>query len=169
MHEERNDGLRRNIKIAVQRYQFAIECLHGNPKRVLDLACGYGYGCHMLRQDGHSVIGYDISHESIEYANANYPGEYAVADVEDKLFIPKDTVVCLEGLLHFKNPQAFIDKLQSKEIIISAAINTNPSDGYVYRLHNLTEQEFRDMFKEWQIIKELKQRSYLSLYCKKKI
>lgn len=165
--EERNDALRRGIKIAVKRYQFAIECLKGR-RLILDLACGMGYGSHLLREAGLTVIGIDNSLEAIKYARENYPGDYELADLEkDFYFFNADAAVCLEALCHLKNPQAFIDKLRINELVISAPMNPNPNDGYIYRLHSLSEQQFKDLLKDWNIIKEFRQRNYLTLYCKK--
>lgn len=71
-------------------------------------------------------------------------------------------------MCHLKDPKSFIDnKIKAKELIISAPINPNPNDGYTYRLHNLSEQQFKDLFKDWCIIKEYRQRGYLILFLRK--
>ncbi|MBK5292636.1 MAG: methyltransferase domain-containing protein [Acidobacteriia bacterium] len=52
------------------RYLFAAR-LSGR-KRVLDLACGTGYGSAELAQSAESVVALDSSHEAVQYASANY-------------------------------------------------------------------------------------------------
>ena len=41
-------------------------------KIVLDIACGEGYGCNLLAKVGKSVIGVDISSETIQEAQNKY-------------------------------------------------------------------------------------------------
>ena len=49
------------------RYDFA--CKFVNRKKVLDIACGMGYGSKMLSKAGALCVdGVDISEEAIEYA-----------------------------------------------------------------------------------------------------
>ncbi len=52
------------------RYCFAAPIARG--KRVLDAACGEGYGSALLARDAASVIGVDIGTEAIAHANARY-------------------------------------------------------------------------------------------------
>lgn len=54
------------------RYAFARSLAGG--KRVLDAACGEGYGSNMLADVAESVVGVDISDEAVEHARARYPG-----------------------------------------------------------------------------------------------
>lgn len=162
-HEERNDALARGNKIAIQRYKFAIRCL-GKSKLVLDIGCGMGYGCQMLRDAGHKVTGVDYSKEAIDYAIENYPGNYLVMDATEVNGDGFDAVVCLETLCHLKEPQRLIDGLRVREGVFSAPVDPSPNDGYFYRLHNLSEQQFKDMFCGWKIIKELRQKNYLIIH-----
>ncbi|GAA3317268.1 hypothetical protein GCM10020331_015510 [Ectobacillus funiculus] len=57
----------------IARYYFAIPYIKG---RVLDIACGTGYGCHMVAKDRkrevHEIIGVDVDQETILYANREY-------------------------------------------------------------------------------------------------
>ena len=165
MIEEQNDALKRRIKVAVNRYQFAVDCL-GTGKRIIDLASGMGYGSYLLSMAGNSVVGVDRSIKAVEYAKIHYPGEYIVDDLETMEIGEFDAGVCMEALCHLVNPQKFKDKLNFKELVISSPIDPG-NDGYYYRLHNLSEDSFKGMFKGWKIIKEFKQKKYLTLYCKK--
>lgn len=65
-------------------YEAAIEFLGSEPLRVLDFACGSGYGTHALRQAGHLVHGSDASEEAIEFMRAAYGHGYGLeSDVAD--------------------------------------------------------------------------------------
>lgn len=169
-HVERNDGLKDGNKLAMQRYEFAIKCLSNGYRRVIDTACGMGYGTHLLNQAGHYVLGIDNSQEAIEYAKINYPSNYLVRDCEDYFLDNFDVTVCLEALCHFKNPQKFIDNIKTNELLVSAPIDPPSDDGYLYRLHNLSETTFKSLLKDWLILDEMwqgKKQKYLVIYCKK--
>ena len=49
------------------RYAVAAEWVKG--RKVLDAACGEGYGSHWLAQRADSVTGIDVSAEAIAHAN----------------------------------------------------------------------------------------------------
>lgn len=113
----------------LQRYAFATDRIAG--RRILDLACGPGYGSYVLAQAaGREVVGVDISPEAIAYGKQHYrrPGlELAIGDAltwtpPDGLF---DTVVCFETIEHLADPRAFVAHLTrllspSGRLIISA-------------------------------------------------
>ena len=50
----------------LHRYAWCRRLVGG--KKVLDIACGEGYGSAMLARDALSVIGMDISAEAVEHA-----------------------------------------------------------------------------------------------------
>ena len=55
----------------VARYEFASKYIKS--KKILDIACGSGYGSEILSKNGaYHVIGCDISEEAIEYAKKYY-------------------------------------------------------------------------------------------------
>lgn len=85
------------------RYQFARQFAVG--KRVLDAACGVGYGTDILARDAESVAGIDISEESIAYAREIYGGrrtEFRTASIAQLPFDENsfDVVVSFETLEH---------------------------------------------------------------------
>jgi SAM-dependent methyltransferase len=93
------------------RYVFAVGLLRGN-EVVVDAACGTGYGSQLLAMASHSVLGLDISDDSVEFAKAHFswPGlGFAVADVED-LVLPShlDAVVSFETIEHLDDPSRFL-------------------------------------------------------------
>lgn len=171
-HEERNDALKRNAKIPLARYEFADRVL---PKHILvgDIGCGTGYGRTILENGGRKVIGMDKPC-AIKQARIDYPGEYLEIDLDDKDIISYefDSVVCLETLLHLKEPEKFLSKLECEYLVISAPIDTDPNDGYIYRLHNVSEDQFKKMLiGKWVVKDEMWQRcgekeNYLVIYAK---
>ena len=54
----------------LNRYHFGAQFV--KDKRVLDVACGTGYGSAILAENAAFVEGIDISREAIDYAISNY-------------------------------------------------------------------------------------------------
>jgi len=55
------------------RYDFALH--YTDHKRVLDIACGTGYGTSILAHKANKVVGVDISRDSIDFAKDQYHAE----------------------------------------------------------------------------------------------
>lgn len=90
----------------LERYAFAADRLFG--KRVLDLACGCGYGSWLLKQNGNEVTGVDIEPEVIEYAKTHYAGPTYLCQPGEGTQGVWDAVVTFETLEHLDNPQAVL-------------------------------------------------------------
>jgi SAM-dependent methyltransferase len=93
------------------RYQFALPRCEG--KRVLDAACGVGYGSHMLGRVAAEVVGIDVSEEAIAYATSHYAGagtSFRLMNVERLEFGPEefDVVCSFETIEHVSDPEAFV-------------------------------------------------------------
>ena len=54
-------------------HRYAIACTLAAGRRVLDLACGEGYGSNLLARVASSVLGVDIDAKTIAHAKAKYP------------------------------------------------------------------------------------------------
>jgi 2-polyprenyl-3-methyl-5-hydroxy-6-metoxy-1,4-benzoquinol methylase len=87
------------------RYAFAMNLARG--KRVLDAACGEGYGSALLAEQAASVLGLDIDPASVQHASDRYAAgrpslEYRVADVTALELPPAsfDLIVSFETLEH---------------------------------------------------------------------
>lgn len=85
-------------------YHYELAMLRLRPgDRVLDVACGDGFGVRMIAERCGSVVGVDLDEASIDAARASFgPAEYLVADAthmpfEDGEF---DAVVSMETLEH---------------------------------------------------------------------
>src|SRR5690606_8739897 len=94
------------------RYAFALELVRG--KRVLDAACGEGYGSNLLADVAGHVVGVDISDAAIEHARGRYgdrgnlefhSGDAAQLEFPDKSF---DVVVSFETLEHLLAQEALV-------------------------------------------------------------
>src|SRR5512132_1491659 len=55
------------------RYHFAAPLARG--KRVLDVACGEGYGSALLARTATSVVGVDVSFEAVAHARRAYASQ----------------------------------------------------------------------------------------------
>jgi SAM-dependent methyltransferase len=96
------------------RYVFAARLAGG--RRVLDAACGEGYGSALLAQTAADVVGLDISAETISHARSRY-GErprlrFDQADVASLQSLPAasfDLIVSFETLEHLAAQEALLD------------------------------------------------------------
>ncbi len=91
----------------LNRYRFAVQALSEiSPQKVIDLACGIGYGSSMLAEaTGAEILGIDIDPGAIEYAETYYthPKAYFLcADARIVTVEPEsiDAVVSFETIEH---------------------------------------------------------------------
>lgn len=167
--EERNDALKNNASIPLERYEWAIEKLKGC-KSVLDIACGMGYGTQMLKNAGFDALGIDNSVDAINYARVRYNAKYELSEASQTTNTSQEAVVCLETLCHLDNLKDFLNNLGARYLVASAPIDPDPNDGYIYRKHNLSENDFKSLITSagYTIIDELWQddgtNKYLTVY-----
>lgn len=102
------------------RYRYAAGFVRPGD-RVLDVACGLGYGSRMLYETSQagSVLGVDLSDFGINYAVAHYglPGkvEYAVGDAESLNDIADasiDFIAAFETIEHVPHPDRYLQELK---------------------------------------------------------
>src|SRR5271168_5208728 len=95
----------------VYRYAFATHFVAG--KRVLDIACGEGYGAAALQKAGAArVIGVDVSESACRHACSKY-GLDARPGTAEKIPLPDssvDVIVSFETIEHVPNPIGFLDE-----------------------------------------------------------
>lgn len=102
----------RDVQAHMARYVWAMHpyCFG---KRVLDAACGVGYGTAILSVGAASVVGVDIDQETIEYAREKYAGpriafvQWNVEGLQDLPFLP-EVVVSFETIEHLQHPELFL-------------------------------------------------------------
>ena len=96
------------LALHLKRYDFALSFCDG--AQVLDAACGAGYGAEHLAQRAKSVVGIDLSEETIAHARLRYPlpnlsfrvGDLALLPDEDASF---DVVCSFETIEHVEDPE----------------------------------------------------------------
>ncbi len=152
----------------IARYHFTKQFVRG---RVLDIACGVGYGAEILcgKKESHLVdryVGVDIDPESIAYAkeNYNYPrAEYLIGNALSKNLPDQlglfDTIISFETVEHIKDDMLFIQNisrmLKPKGVLIISTpfgrgrgiLCTNP-----YHVHQYKEEEFFEILKPFSSI-----------------
>jgi 2-polyprenyl-3-methyl-5-hydroxy-6-metoxy-1,4-benzoquinol methylase len=98
------------------RYHFAASVVAG--KRVLDVACGEGYGSHVLAQQAASVDGVDISAAAVAHARGSYGAQTNLKFHEascvklpfhDASF---DIVVSFETIEHIHEQREFLAEVE---------------------------------------------------------
>jgi SAM-dependent methyltransferase len=97
------------------RYHFASRWVRG--KRVLDVACGEGYGSALLARSAAHVTGVDIAQPAIDHARATYAGmanlRFERASCTE-LPLPDasiDVAVTFETIEHITAQERFLDEL----------------------------------------------------------
>lgn len=147
----------------IARYEFVLPYVKN--KKVLDIACGTGWGTMMILSQGNAteVFGVDIDKETIDTNKKKY-GEFKNQfficsscyniNFEDNTF---DVSISIETLEHLDNPKKFLAELKRVTkpnglIIISTPLNNsdqrfNPSNPFHIREYN--EKELREMFNEY--------------------
>ena len=74
---------------------------------VVDMACGEGYGTHVLARRARRVTGVDANPDAHEHAKAKYtrPGVRFARDLIETYVQPCDAVVFLQTIEHVKEPE----------------------------------------------------------------
>ena len=99
----------------IRQYQFCTKFITG--KKVLDAACGVGYGSEVLRCNNNHVTGVDINPENIYFAHMNFPkNKYKKCNIEDlKIFQDDDekfdVVVSIQTLEHLWYPKKAVSEI----------------------------------------------------------
>lgn len=111
-------------------------------KKVLDVACGTGYGLELISSVAEAGVGIDIDSVSLSYAKDNHKF-YGKAVVFEQIDLEKqtlysvanpktfDTVISFETIEHLENPEYFIENIKGVlkddgHFIFSIPLN-NPS------------------------------------------
>ncbi len=108
---EENYWFRRHLAV----YRWIAECCRG--KRVVDMACGEGYGAAVLAETAAAVIGVDANPEAFEHARLRYRApnlnfECALVEQFDR-GAPFDAVVFLQTIEHVEHPDRLLARFAS--------------------------------------------------------
>ncbi len=145
---------RATLQLHLDRYEFAAGLLA--PGRVLDIACGAGYGTRLLADaaaHAAGVLGVDRSEAAVDYARARYGGagvEFRAADaVAFRDAAGFDSIVSLETIEHLDDPGRFLAGLAAMLRpggVLIASVPTTPSvDVNPHHRHDFSERGFRGM------------------------
>ena len=99
---EENYWFRRHLVV----YEWIAERVHG--RRVVDLACGEGYGADVLSRTAASVIGVDANPEAFAHARAKYAGVRFERNMIELWQGDVDCVVFLQTIEHIQDPDAML-------------------------------------------------------------
>ncbi len=83
--------------------------------RVIDMACGEGYGSDVLARTAAEVIGVDANPEAHEHARLRYrrPNLRFERDLVETFSTPADAVVFLQTIEHLQDPVAVLEHFRS--------------------------------------------------------
>lgn len=134
------------------RYEWAAKRLPIGSK-VLDIACGVGYGSYILAKAGHQVTAVDADAEAIEFAEKHWRHPYItykVGRAEDCIEDEFDAVVCFETIEHLENPGLLLEKINSKRILTSVPNEERfPFKNYKFHHRHYTRQEFSTLLSNY--------------------
>lgn len=120
----------------INRYIFAKKILEENKcRKILDIACGVGYGTNYLSDiDGSNIVGVDRSIEALATANAKFKSdntEFIMDDCIAPLNLDDhydfDGIVSFETLEHLKEAELFLNNLYRKLKIGGTLIISTPN------------------------------------------
>ena len=104
-----NYWFRRHLAV----YEWIAERCAG--QRVVDMACGEGYGSVVLARHARSVTGVDANPEALEHARLKYtrPGVRFVRDLIERHEEPCDAIVFLQTIEHVEDPAALLRRFRA--------------------------------------------------------
>lgn len=150
----------------VARYEWAAKTLPW-ASRVLDIACGIGYGTKLLAEAGHEATGADISQESIDFAREHFSHPlaiYQVADASSFHIAGFDACVSFETIEHIEDPRQLLIALRQQCSMLLASVPNEdvwPYDGQTFHFRHYRPHEFESLLKfcGWSVVEWCKQRT----------
>jgi len=103
---EENYWFRRHLVV----YEWIAERVHG--RRVVDLACGEGYGADVLSRTAAGVVGVDANPEAFAHARAKYAGVRFERNMIELWQGDVDCVVFLQTIEHIQDPDAMLEHVR---------------------------------------------------------
>ena len=144
------------LRIGLERYAFAAR--HARPGRLLDLACGVGYGSALLAERAAGVaelVGVDRCADAIAYAERRYadPPRLRFLEADAMAFADAagfDTIVSIETIEHLPDPPGFVTRLarllRPGGVLVGSVPTTPSVDANPHHLHDFSERSFRRLF-----------------------
>jgi len=99
--------------------------------RVLDMACGEGYGSDVLARTAAEVVGVDANPEAHEHARLRYrrPNLRFARELVETFSEPADAVVFLQTIEHLRDPGAVLERFRS---LLAGAGAGGQAEGVVF-------------------------------------
>jgi SAM-dependent methyltransferase len=126
--------------------------------RVVDMACGEGYGADVLARTASSVVGVDANPEAHEHARLRYlrPNLRFARDLVETFAEPSDAVTFLQTIEHVEDPGRILEHLKSMLEPGGVAYVSTPNvrtlapkgaerSGNPWHVHEYTLDEFRTL------------------------
>jgi len=149
---EENYWYRRHLAV----YEWIAERCRG--LEVVDMACGEGYGSHVLARRAARVTGVDANPEAHQHARLRYsrPGVRFVRDVIEGYDEPCDALVFLQTIEHVQNPGEVLAHLRdmlrpggsayvSTPNVLTLAPEGAVRSGNPWHVHEYRAEEFREL------------------------
>jgi len=127
-------------------------------RRVVDMACGEGYGTAVLARRAPRVTGVDANPEAHEHARLRYsqPGVRFVRDMVDRYAEECDAVVFLQTIEHVQDPEAVLRHLRamlrpggavyvSTPNVLTLAPEGEERSGNPWHVREYRHEEFREL------------------------
>jgi 2-polyprenyl-3-methyl-5-hydroxy-6-metoxy-1,4-benzoquinol methylase len=121
--------------------------------RVIDMACGEGYGSDVLSRSAASVVGVDANPEAHEHAKARYtrPGLRFERNMIQLFAEPADAIVFLQTIEHVEDPGALLEHFKrisdvvyvSTPNVLTLAPEGAERSGNPWHVHEYRAAEFR--------------------------
>jgi 2-polyprenyl-3-methyl-5-hydroxy-6-metoxy-1,4-benzoquinol methylase len=121
--------------------------------RVIDMACGEGYGSDVLSRSAASVVGVDANPEAYEHARARYsrPGLRFERNMIQLFAEPADAVVFLQTIEHVQDPGELLEHFKrisdvayiSTPNVLTLAPPGAERSGNPWHVHEYRAEEFR--------------------------
>jgi SAM-dependent methyltransferase len=152
---EENYWFRRHLAV----YEWIAERAAG--KRVIDMACGEGYGSDVLAGTALSVVGVDAHPEAHEHARLRYRRANLrfERDLIESFSEPADAIVFLQTIEHLTDPRAALEHFRSlvgpggwlfvstPNVLTLAPKGASRSDN-PWHVHEYRAQEFESLCRE---------------------
>lgn len=149
-------GIRRDH---VARYEFAARAIAPGSK-VIDFACGVGYGTEILALAGHRAYGYDVDDEALAYGGMHYAvrdASFWRADARAPGDLGSfDAAVCFETIEHLEDPRPLLKALRAAAPRLFASVPNEaefPWKNYAFHYRHYTSEQFEALLDEcgWRV------------------